>query len=56
MNVNIYATNERQQRRYFIDDIKNKDYQAAGNILRTASVFNTTRKRAIKMAELITKV
>jgi GH24 family phage-related lysozyme (muramidase) len=56
MNVNIYANNERQERRYFIDEIKNKDYQAAGKILKIASVFNTTRKRAMKMAELITKV
>ncbi len=42
-----------QERKYFIDSIRKSDYSRASIILRHARIFDTTKKRAIKMAELI---
>ncbi len=40
-------------KKYFIDYIKQKEYSRASGVLRHALVFNATRKRAEKMADLI---
>jgi len=42
-----------QEKKYFIDYIKQGDYCRASGVLRHATIFNTTKKRALKMAELI---
>jgi GH24 family phage-related lysozyme (muramidase) len=61
MNTNIYLKTKQwwngssttSEKRYFIDHIKQKDYKGAAAMLRHAPIFNTTRARAAKMADLI---
>lgn len=55
MHKNIYTLNTMHsfERKYFIDYIRNKNYRRASMVLKNAALFNTTRKRAIKMADLI---
>ena len=62
MNTNIYiftrqapsvTYSEKKNKVYFIDHNRQKKYNNAGAVLRHAAIFNTTRKRAIKMANLI---
>ena len=61
MNTNIYVNTKhypwikfkQQERQYFIDYIIRKDYTRAGGILKAAPIFNSTRRRAIKMANMI---
>ncbi|CAL7961368.1 lysozyme [Gammaproteobacteria bacterium] len=42
-------------KKYFIDYIKQKDYNRASGVLRSAPIFNTTKRRAMRMADLICK-
>ncbi len=61
MNTNIYINtsqwpssgNPASEKKYFIDCIRRGEYKRASGILRNAPIFNTTRKRAEKMADLI---
>lgn len=63
MNINISAYVDCEQlfsvgssvseKKYFIDYIRLKDYCGAAAVLKQAPIFNTTKKRAMKMANLI---
>jgi len=61
MNTNIYIMARQMpfsgtlkpRKVYFIDAIRQKEYNRAEAILRNAPIFSTTKKRAIKMADLI---
>lgn len=61
MNTNIYIMARQMpfsgtlkpRKVYFIDAIRQKEYNRAAALLRNAPIFNTTRKRAMRMADLI---
>jgi len=61
MSTNIYvdtkpfpwANTGQREKKYFINCIIEKDYIRAGGILRAAPIFNSTRRRAALMADMI---
>lgn len=61
MSTNIYIMTRKlpfsaaakDKRVYFIDYIRRGEYENASGVLRSAPIFRTTKKRAIRMADLI---